>query len=91
MANEENRPETRAELGGLVDPLVGLAMPRDASWWARPNTNSPKKWHKARGETGVYGLPVAMCSDRIMLDDDMAADPREMRACLCKRCFPEFF
>ena len=63
-------------------------MSRDASWFEYPDTSKPKKYHLPRNKTGVYGHYVAMCSERIILNEGSKIPAEAVQFILCKRCFP---
>lgn len=54
---------------------------RDASWWGRPNTSQPKKYHLSRdGVTPLCGLPAVLI--------ERGVDPATLHAASrCKRCW----
>lgn len=57
-----------------------MAAPRDASWYRRPDTRSPKRWHvlKANGQPAC-GLVAVMCDESAIPAEDVLEELR------CKR------
>jgi hypothetical protein len=69
--------------------LDALVMRRDASWWDKPDTWKPKKYHKVDPDrVGEFGHPLALCDKRINLDDESECSIKNVpSSLLCKRCF----
>jgi hypothetical protein len=65
-----------------------IVMCRDASFWRKPDTTTPKKYHRANSVIGVLGHPVAACDIRINLSKDSAIDASKVKVILCLRCYP---
>lgn len=61
-----------------VTPVPLMAALRDASWFNRPNTRTPKRWHVLN----AAGNPA--CGLVTMLDDPILADSVPIE-CRCQR------
>lgn len=58
---------------------------RDASFFCYPG--KARRYHvKRTGVNGPFGHTVAMCSNRIQLDDDNYIDSDRAGVLICKRC-----
>lgn len=62
-----------------------VVMWRDASFWGNPGRAS--RFHLPRAhETGMFGHPVAMCSQHINLDDENTLPESAAGDLMCRRC-----
>lgn len=66
-----------------------LVWTRDASWWNRPDTRTPKKFHREHDDPQHAGM--AACSPGLVMlyqEGDASRAGDVSPSALCGRCFP---